>query len=110
MLSMMNGMCGIDDVHPAERLDIQPFQGWGTGDDAYPGWRFAYPGLQDRTPLGFKIKAIPKPGDERPGAYPWPCRGRRRRINHLQFRNEIAFVKRPELVGWAPLMAGPFCG
>jgi len=49
---------------------MQPFQGWGFGDDAYPGWRFAYPGLWYKTPLGFQSRAAAK-DDKRSNG---PCR------------------------------------
>ena len=31
MSSTTNGMCGTEGPRLAERLDIQPFQGWGVG-------------------------------------------------------------------------------
>jgi len=50
MLSTTNGRCGIDRTLPAEWLDIQPFQGWGTGTPPTQGGA--------SLTLGFKIEPL----------------------------------------------------
>ena len=110
MLSTTNVMCGIDRTLPAERPDIQPFQGWGTGTPPTQGGASLTLGFKIEPPWGSRLK---------------PCRNaemnRRAHIKgHSRDANVVstarsdgavvAFVERPEVAEGAPLMAKTFCG
>jgi hypothetical protein len=110
MLSMTNGMCGIDCTLLAERPDIQPLQGWGMGTSPTQGGA--------SLTLGFNMEP------------PWGSRSKPRRNSEMEQRahinghsgdagvvstvrsdgNVVAFVERPEVAEGAPLMAKPICG
>jgi len=109
MLSTTKLVCGIDHALPAERSDMQPFQGWGTGTPPTQGGASLTLGFKIEPPWGSRSK---------------PCRnaetnGRTHINGHAgdagvvstvcSDGNDIAFVERLEVVEWAPLMAEPLC-
>ena len=56
MPSMTNAMCGIDRTLLAERADIQPFQGWGTGMPPTQGGASLTLGFNMEPPWGSRPK------------------------------------------------------
>ena len=102
MSSMTNGICGTEGLQLAERLDIQPFQGWGFGMTPTQGGASLTLGFDMEPRWGSRSK--PRHNPEMNG---WPHinghAGDADVVSTVRSAgNGIAFVGRPEVVGWAP--------
>ncbi len=76
---------------------VEPFQG-SRSTAIHPGLRFAYPGLLDKTPLGYRSKSKAK--NRRTTAF----KGRQHPMNYLRRGNHLAFVERHGVAERAPMM------
>ena len=81
MSSTTNGMCGTEGSRLAERLDIQPFQGWGVGPTPTPGCAPLALGSGIQPHRGLRSKAYRNLENDRMAAEPSCFTGRERAMN-----------------------------